>query len=116
MRRGKYNVAPKAKRTYKGKVYASTLEMDYRKHLDLLKKAKGNDRVLEIEEQVVFPFEYNGVKICKYILDYKVTYPDRVEYVDTKGIKGGTDVFMIKSKLMLAFYGIKIKEVYRGDF
>ena len=120
-RTGKYGVNPKSKRTYKGKVYASTLEMNYRIHLDKLTKAVSPKfRVVKIEEQVVFPIVIlspTGVyfKVCDYILDFRVTYADgRVEHVGTKGIR--TAIYNIKKKLMFAVHGIKIKEVYRGDF
>lgn len=118
---GKYGVGTKQRRTYKGKVYASILEKDYRIFLDKLTKAVGTKfRVISIEEQVVYPMTIINpqgvyVKVCDYILDFKVTYADgRIEYVDTKGVK--TAIYNLKKKLMLAVHGIKIKEVYRGDF
>ncbi len=111
-RRGKYNVAPKSKRTLKGTVYMSKLEMDYRKYLDLLVKAK---EVVSIEEQVPFKCEVNGCLVCKYVLDFKVTYSSGViEYVDVKGIS--TSVFTLKKKLVEALFPIKIKIVKKGDF
>lgn len=116
MRKGKYNIAPKSQRTLKGVTYMSKLEMRYRKHLDLLTKASGNDKVLSIKEQVPFPIIINGITCFKYLLDFEVQYPNRVEYVDTKGIKGGTDVYRIKKKCVEAQYNIKIKEVYDKDF
>jgi len=115
-RRGKYNVAPKAQRTYKGTVYHSKLEKEYRGKLELLKKAKEDKfRVVDIEEQKPYIFMVNNIKICTYLLDFMVTYATgRVEFVDVKGVS--TDVYKIKSKLLFAIYGIKIKEVKRGDF
>jgi len=118
----KYGVAPKKERTYKGVVYMSKLEMDYRKRLELLQKAKYvKDRVVSIEEQVPFPCTIQNIKtgtyqlICKYVLDFKVTYEDgRVEYVDVKGVK--TSIYALKKKLVEALYGIKIKEVRKGEF
>lgn len=116
MRRGKYNVAKKSARTLSGKVYMSKLEMMYRKHLDILQKAANiKERVVDIKEQVPFEVVVNGKKICKYLLDFEVTYGDgRVEYVDVKGI--ATDVYKIKRKLVEALYPIKIKEVKKGEF
>jgi hypothetical protein len=115
-RRGKYNVAPKAQRTYKGKVYDSKLEKEYRGKLELLKKATTEkNRVVDIQEQVPYEFVINGTKVCTYLLDFKVTYADgRIEHIDVKGIL--TDVYRIKRKLLLACYGIKIKEIKKGDF
>ena len=115
-RKSKYNVAPKAQRVYKGKVYDSKLEKNYRGKLELLKKSvKDYNRVVDIQEQVPFEFVINGVKVCTYLLDFKVTYADgRVDFIDVKGVI--TDVYRIKRKLMLACYGIKIKEVTKKDF
>ena len=115
-RRGKYNVAPKAQRMYKGKVYDSKLEKEYRGKLELLKKATTEkNRVVDIQEQVPYEFVINGTKVCTYLLDFKVTYADgRIEHIDVKGIL--TDVYRIKRKLLLACYGIKIKEIKKGDF
>lgn len=116
MRRGKYNIAPKAKRTYKGTVYMSKLESDYKKHLDLLRKATTpKNRVVSVVEQMPFEIVINGQKICKYLLDFKVEYGDgRIEYVDTKGVI--TPMYRIKKKLVEAIYPIKIKEVKKGQF
>jgi len=109
-------VAPKAQRMYKGKVYDSKLEKEYRGKLELLKKATTEkNRVVDIQEQVPYEFVINGTKVCTYLLDFKVTYADgRIEHIDVKGIL--TDVYRIKRKLLLACYGIKIKEIKKGDF
>lgn len=115
MKRTKYGVSEKADRTYNGTVYMSKLESRYRAHLDILKKAANpKEKVLKIEEQVPFEIIINDHKICKYLLDFKVTYQDRTEYVDVKGIK--TDIYKLKKKLVEACYPIKIKEVKKGEF
>lgn len=94
----------------------SKLEMQYRKHLNNLTKATHpRDRVVKIEEQVPYSFVINGVKICTYKLDFRVTYADgSVEHVDTKGAR--TAVYSLKAKLFHATQGFKIKEVYSKDF
>jgi hypothetical protein len=111
----KFGVAEKAQRTIGDKVYDSKKERLFRQKLELLKSAKNDsERVVTIEEQVPFELSVNGHKICKYILDFRVTYADgRVECVDCKGFKGGTayQVFKLKSKLMLAIHSITVKEV-----
>jgi len=115
MIRSKYGVAKKSDRTYNGVVYMSKLEMDYRKYLELLQKASDpHERPIKIEEQVPFKIEINGHKICTYLLDFRVNYFDRTEYVDTKGVI--TAIYRLKKKLVEAVYKIKIKEVKRGDF
>jgi hypothetical protein len=115
-KRSKYNVAPKSQRTLKGTTYMSKLEMLYRKHLDLLSKATLlKDRVVKIEEQVPYVFIINGVKICTYLLDFRVTYGDgRTEHVDVKGVRTAT--YALKAKLFFATQGFKIKEIKKGDF
>ena len=96
---------------YNGMKFDSTKEANYCKRLDLLHSAKlESDRVLKYERQVPYIFSMSGTLICTYKLDFKVYYADgRVEYVDVKGFK--TDVYIIKKKLMKAFYNIEIKEV-----
>jgi hypothetical protein len=111
----KFRVAPKSQRQYEGKTYDSKKEKTYRQKLELLKSAKNDsERVITIEEQLPFELSVNGHKICKYILDFRVTYADgRVECVDCKGFKGGTayQVFKLKSKLMAAVHGIQVLEI-----
>ena len=116
-KRSKYGVAAKKDRTHKdGTVYMSKLEMNYRKHLDLLKKATNpKNKVVSYSEQVPMEVYINGFKIFKYLLDFKVEYADgRIEYVDVKGIL--TSIYRLKKKAVEAYFGIKIKEVKRGDF
>ena len=53
--KNKFGVAPKAQRTLKGKVYDSKLEMNYRIHLDKLRKAVSTKfRVVDIKIQLRF--------------------------------------------------------------
>lgn len=115
--KSKYGVAAASERMFNGKLYDSKLEMSYRKHLELLKKAANpKDRVVNIEEQLPFQIEIKGVKICKYLVDFAVEYGDgRVEFVDVKGVQ--TDIYKLKKKLVEAqFAPIKIKEVIKGQF
>lgn len=114
----KYGVSPKIERTYNGKVYDSKLEMQYRQHLELLRKAVNpSERVVDIEEQLPYHIHIKGKKICSYKLDFEILFADgSVRCIDVKGIEGGTDVYRIKKKLVEAMYGIEIIEVYRKDF
>jgi hypothetical protein len=109
MRINKYGVSPKSERTQNGTTYHSKAEMNYRNRLDMLTKAKGNDKVIKIEEQVVFPIVVQDIKICKYLLDFRVTYPNRVEHIDVKGFI--TPEFRLKKKLVEALYPIQIIQV-----
>lgn len=99
------------KTDFNGQTFHSKKEADYAKLLNNLKKASNkSERVISWESQVPYPIEINGVKICKYILDFKVLYFDgHMEYIDVKGVR--TSVYILKSKLMKACYGIEIKEV-----
>lgn len=115
--KGNYLVVPKVlskyrnvRTEYAGLQFMSKKEAEYAMQLDWLKKARGNDRVVEWVPQVPFQVELNGKKICKYIADFKVTYANgRVEIVDVKGVR--TDVYRLKKKLVEAQYGIVIVEV-----
>ena len=61
----KYGVSPKEERTWNGKIYDSKLEKNYRVHLEMLKKAVDpRERVVDIQEQVAYQCDVNGVKIC----------------------------------------------------
>jgi hypothetical protein len=66
--------------------------------------------VARYELQPVFRIEHNGVKVCKYIADFKVEWADgSTTYEDVKGVR--TPVFILKKKLVKAFYGIEIIEI-----
>lgn len=110
-KRSKYN----AKRTdYNGVMYDSKKEAGFAKKLDLLKMAQGPDKVMRVERQVPFQITVNNQKICRYILDFRVTYADgRVDLVDVKGMKSGAayQMFKLKKKLVEAIYDVEIKEV-----
>lgn len=111
----KYGVAKKEDRTYKGKVYDSKLEMQYRQHLDLISKIADPElKVLEIREQVPFKVKINGVLMFTYRIDFEVDYTDGTEYIDVKGML--TPIYRLKKKMVEAIYKIKIKEVYSGQF
>lgn len=112
--RNKYQVAPKAKRTLRGKTYASKKEKDYAQKLYWLMSASSpKERVLKFEEQVRYDLQVNEVHICQYVLDFKVWYEDgRIEHVDVKGYKKGSAyyIFTYKKRLMKAIHAIEIIE------
>lgn len=104
------------KTEYNGVKYDSKKEAEFAMTLDFSKKAtKPSDRVVEWTAQVPYQVVLNGVKICKYIADFKVKYADGREVVyDVKPFDQrtqnfrGTDVFKLKKKLVEAQYGIEI--------
>lgn len=104
------------KSEYNGRKYDSKKEAEFAMSLDFSKKAvKDSDRVIEWTPQVPFQVILNGVKICKYIADFKVKYADGREVIydvkpfDVRSNKfRGTDVFNLKKKLVEAQFGIEI--------
>src|SRR4051812_19963996 len=105
----KVNKYKNTRTEYNGFKYASAKEARYAQNLDILKKAQGNTKVLSYVQQMPFVIEVKGIRICKYLLDFMVSYPDRIEYIDVKGMR--TPVYKIKKKLVEAQFGIEIKEV-----
>lgn len=64
-----------------------------------------------IERQVAYKFVVNGVPICSYRLDFK--YKDRnghTVFEDVKNRQTVTRLYLAKKQLMLALFGISIKE------
>lgn len=97
------------KTIYNGKIYDSKKEANRAFELDMLKKAK---LVEDFEAQFPLSIIINGVKVCKYVADFKVKYSDRVEYEDVKSdYTKRLPLYRIKKKLVLAVLGIDIKEV-----
>ncbi len=76
------------KTEYNGRKYDSNLEASYSRTLDLLRKSSSIDnRVLNVEYQVPYKiFSNKGFLLFTYLLDFKVNYHNRTEYVDTKGV------------------------------
>lgn len=96
---------------YQGEKYQSRKEARYAKLLDTLKRAvRPEERVVSWERQVPFEIVINGVKVCKYLADFKVLFADgRTEIIDVKGMR--TDIYKLKKKLVQACHGVEIKEV-----
>lgn len=84
------------------------MEAEYARQLDEL-FLNPKTKPLKIEIQVPYPIHQNGKLMFTYLADFRVTYKDRVEVVDVKGVK--TAVYKLKKKFVEDFYKIKIKEV-----
>lgn len=94
------------KTEFQGIVYDSKREAIYARELFLKFKA---GEIIKIENQVSFPVIVAGKKICTYIADFRVHYPQgNIEVIDVKGMK--TPVYRIKKKLVEALYSIEIIE------
>ena len=107
-----YNKYRNNRVTIDGKKFDSEKEGRYYTNLKILKKS---GEVKDFKMQVPMPIVVNDIHIAKYILDFRVEYPDgNVEYVDIKAKKKDgtyitTDVFKLKKKLVEAIYKIEIK-------
>lgn len=107
MRKG-FNKYRAKKTEYNEILYDSKKEAEFARKLDLTRKSIGNT-IIDIQRQIPFEIKVNGVKICKYVLDFLVKHQDgSIEYIDVKGFK--TPVYRLKKKLVEAIYGITITE------
>lgn len=113
-RRGTSNKFGAVRTEYGGRTFDSRKEAAYARSLEMLRKASlPRERVVDVQYQVPYEMVVNGVRVCKYILDFKVTYGnERVDHVDVKGYRKGSSysVFSLKRKLMRALFGIDITE------
>ena len=65
--------------------------------------------ITDLQTEVSYRLEVNGVLICKYYADSVYVMDGELVVEDVKGIK--TPVYKLKKKLMKAIHGIEIKEV-----
>lgn len=85
--------------------HQSTLEADRHVYLSQLQRA---GEIENLQSQVTFRLDINGVHICKYIADFTYNLLGQKDMIveDTKGFI--TDVFKLKMRLMKAVHGIDI--------
>jgi hypothetical protein len=107
---GRYRRAPKEERTLDGVTFHSKKEMRRYAELQVLERA---GKITDLQRQVRFRIEVNGVLICTYVADHVyTTILDGVEtgqvVEDSKGHR--TQLYKLKAKLMLAVHGIEILE------
>lgn len=78
-----------------------------------LKIRKMTGDIISFERQKTYRLEVNGVLICKYISDFEVVLSTGIrEVIDVKSFfTRRLPEYRKKKKLMLAIYGITIKEV-----
>jgi len=85
---------------YGGRWYASRAEASYAAGLDMRLKAKD---IRSWEPQVSVNLEVNGIKICRYVVDFRVQHLDgSIEWVEVKGF--WTPEAKLKAKLFDALY------------
>ena len=100
----KYNAKPCV---VDGQRFASRKEANRYSELKLLERA---GKLSDLQTQVRYALEVNGILISHYVADFKYFDLEKREWVveDAKGFK--TDVYRIKQKMMRALYGIEILE------
>ena len=106
-KKSKYN---NKKVEYRGEIFDSRKEFNrYLVLVDMSERGK----IHGLERQVTIPIEHNGVKVCKYIADFKYSRDGVTILEDVKGWRGGAPyaMFRLKAKLVKAFYGIEIVEI-----
>lgn len=69
-------------------------------------------KITDLERQVAYSLEVNGVEICTYIADFRYRQDRKLVVEDIKGWKRGIAyrVFKIKSALMKALHRINVLE------
>jgi hypothetical protein len=69
--------------------------------------------IRNLERQITYRLEVNGLLICKYIADFRCIHmtTEEVEVIDAKSKATCTPVYKLKKKLMKALYSIEIKEM-----
>lgn len=88
-----------------GKRFASKAEMA---RYEELTKMLMRGEIEDLELQVVYRIDHNGVHICKYLADFRYVQDGQVIVEDVKGVS--TPVYQLKKKMMLAFHGVNIEE------
>ena len=103
-RRSKFKIdtsdSGKADRTFNGRVYASKMECEYARDLDLRERTKN---IHSWEPQYRVPLVVGGIKICTMVIDFRVIHNDgTTEYVEVKGFE--TTDYKLKKKLLEALF------------
>lgn len=90
--------------------FDSKSERDRYHELTFLQRA---EKISGLQKQVRFDFVHNGIKICSYIADFAYVENGQKVIEDRKSkITAKNPVYVIKKKLMKAFFGIEIRETF----
>ena len=99
-----------------GEVFDSKKEMQRYKELKLLEKAGEICNLKRQVKYVLIPSQRIDGKVvereCSYIADYVYEENGQTIVEDVKVRKMRTRDYIIKRKLMLLFYGIRVREYY----
>ena len=111
---------------YNGMVFDSKKERDRYIELSLLEKAGKIQKLKRQVEYILIPAQFGMIvdekgrrkracleRACNYVADFTYYEDDKLVVEDVKGMKkgGAYSVFVIKRKLMLQNYGIRVKEI-----
>lgn len=95
-----YSKYKSQKQSYGGRSYHSKKEANYAFELDVRKKL---GEILEYENQYKIDISINGIHICNYFIDFRVTMADGTyEYHEVKGFE--TDLWRLKWLLTQAVF------------
>lgn len=89
-----------------GHTFDSVREAARYRELSLLVKAGA---INDLELQKSYLITVNGKLVCRYVADFVYQSDDGLIVEDVKGFR--TPVYKLKKKLMLAAFGIEIREV-----
>lgn len=81
------------------------------KRYSQLKIMEKSGEIEDLQLQVPFALEVNGIKVCDYKADFVYKENGHQIVEDAKGVK--TPEYKLKKKLMKAVLGIDIKETFR---
>ena len=79
-----------------------------------LRLLESTGRITQIERQVRYELKVKGVHVADYVADFVVVHDGgTIEVMDVKGYRKGAAyaMFRLKAKLMLACYGVEVKEI-----
>lgn len=109
------------KKRLKYKNIRSTVDgimFDSRKELKrwvLLKELEKQGHIANLKRQVAMNIVVNKVKVCKWVADFVYKENNNIVYEDVKSkFTRKLPIYRIKKKLMLACFGVTIKEYVDG--
>lgn len=109
--RSKYSAQ---KTTLDGQTFHSLLEARRYAYLEMRQKA---GEITDLRTQVKYPLDVDGVHIADYIADFVYVEDEQEIVEDTKSPPTRKMAkYRLKKNLMLALYGIEIREVMKDDF
>lgn len=85
--------------------FASRAEARRYQELKLLEHA---GYIKNLESQPCYDLVINGVKVGKYVADFRYVQDGRTVVEDVKGMK--TAVYRLKAKMVKAIHGVTVKE------